>query len=67
MLDKRRHCRETVYLLFIQSKQISPSTKKPKTQDVEDVAQYREGETRLWVWVKKTLSLYNKGQIGPVL
>jgi len=38
MLDNHQHFRETVYLLFIQSKEISSSTKKPKAEDVEEVA-----------------------------
>jgi hypothetical protein len=38
MLDKQQRFRKTVYLLFIQSKVISSSTKKPKAEDVEEVA-----------------------------
>ena len=38
MLDKHQHFRETVYLRFIQSKEISSSPKKPKAEDVAEVA-----------------------------
>jgi hypothetical protein len=36
LIDKHQHFRATVYLLFIQSKEINPSTKKPKADGVED-------------------------------
>jgi hypothetical protein len=37
LIDKHQHFPVTVYLLFIQSKEISWSTKEPKAESVEEV------------------------------